>query len=145
MKGKILGWIYLYYYLADFIFSIIATFVSALEPASNMVSVILALFSVVILIIACVGVVKPRVIFIILSFYYLLLNVFGMGLGIALVVRYGPEVADKKISISYLAEQFSWYMPVHWILIALGILLSFYGIVFYMKHQTDQPLSGTES
>jgi hypothetical protein len=128
---KALGRIFLIVYALDAVLGLVASFVWDLETASNGVSCVVLIFAVVVLILACLKRVRPQVVFLVLSGYYLLMSAFGMLLGFALVSKLGPQAAQQPelMTLKSLGEQFGWYWPVHWVLMGVWLLVSAYGLL----------------
>jgi hypothetical protein len=142
---RIFGWIYI------IIFSIGAVLglVTALAPgiqgiSSSIISILVIILSILVFILACMGKLKPRKIFLFLSGYYFLTIIYGIVVGVLMVIKLGTEtVMSGEATPDLLRETFTWFGPVSWILIIASLLLSIYGIVGYLKRPeaTEQPIS----
>ncbi len=134
---RIFGWIYI------IIFSIYAVLVivEALTPGiavtqiiTGTMGILLIILSIVVFILACIGKLLPRKIFLFMSGYNLLTIIFGMVVGILLVVKVGAEkVMSEGSTQDLIRETFTWIGPVSWILNIVYLLLAIYGIMGYLK------------
>jgi len=121
------GLIYLIAYLADCIVSIIATLMPMAEGLSNVISSILSLCAILVIVLSCLGKLRPRRTFLVLSIFYVCMIAFGIVLGILLAIDLGPDIATQEITIQFLHEHFTWYPCVHWSLLIMWTAIAIYG------------------
>lgn len=123
--------------LLDGLVSFAATARSDLEPLSNVLSTAVLLASTVVLIFALIGRLHPKAVFAGVATAYLAVAAFGFVIVAALAAKLGPEklgeLGNQQISVSYIAQQLPWYMPVHWVLITVVTLAGAGGLVLYLK------------
>jgi hypothetical protein len=143
MQMQKLGWFFIAAYCVDALFSLAATFFPVLETPCNFYSMLMILFGVVVLIFTCMGSLRPkRVFFVMLGFNGLSL-VFGIFLGVMLLIEYGPEAQNQTVNIAFYRETFPWYWSAHWIFMMLWLAVCAYGVTAYalfMKKITPPPL-----
>ncbi len=133
---KTIGRAYLIAYALDAFLSVAASFSPGLEPLSNIVSTVVIIFTLGVFILALLNRLTNRKLFIVLSGFYLLMTAFGFVLALALLARSGPEMAQRtNISIASLSEQFAWYGPTHWVLLALWTCLALYGLTQFKNEE----------
>ena len=130
------GWIY----LVVFCINAVLVLVEAVSPGIGVVQIIagaagivIIILSIVVFILACMGKLIPRKVFLFLSVYYLLTVVYGMVMGILLVMKIGAEKAMSGSTVDLLRETFPWLGPVAWVLNIACLLLAIYGIMGYLK------------
>jgi hypothetical protein len=141
---KTFGWIYIVAYCIDALGSLVAILTPRMEGVSNIISTLVALLSIVVLILAYMGKLKPRKIFLIMSGFYMAMLGVGIVIAVLLAAKLGPSVASQEITLAFLREQFAWYNPVQWIIIIIWLLVSAYGIQAYRKVEwpTEQEATG---
>lgn len=122
------GLLYLIAYLLDCVGSILGTLLPAFEPLSDAVSILVSLCTLVVFVLACVGKLRPRRVFLALSIFYILLLVFGMVLGVMLVLATYQKTFSGEVTIQTLFQQFPWYPAVHWALMVVWFALAVWGL-----------------
>lgn len=144
-KVKTFGWIYIITYCIDVLVGLVSSFVPQMELTSNIISVPVSLMSIVVLILACIGIMTPRRIFLAMSGLYMLLMGFGLVLAVLLIAKVGPEMASQEMSLAFLRDQFAWYGPVHWALMIVWLSIAAYGFMAYRKAMctTEQSQNAT--
>jgi hypothetical protein len=140
---RLLGWIYLGGYALDAGLSLVSLLEPSLLLASNVVSVSILCFTIVVFILACLGKLTPRKVFLVLSGYYFLLTGFGVVLGVLLLFQIGPQgLENMEITPQVLSQQFPWHEPIQWGLLAVWLCLAAWGFVLYSKSlPTEHPLN----
>lgn len=141
---RIFGWIYIIIFSMSAVLGLVAALAPGIQIISSIIGILVIILSIVVFILACMGKLKPRKIFLFLSGYYFLTIIYGMVAGVLMVIKLGPEtVISGGATPDLLRETFTWFGPVRWILIIACLLLSIYGIVGYLKGQqtTEQPIS----
>ena len=137
---RIFGWIYI------IIFSINAVLVlaDAVTPGTSFIRIItgvtgivIIILSIVAFILACMGRFRPRKVFLFLSGYYLLTVIYGIVMGILLVMKVGVEKVMSGSTPDLLQETFTWLVPVGWVLNIATLLLAVYGIIGYLKKPVE--------
>ncbi|HYV36538.1 MAG TPA: hypothetical protein VE988_12575 [Gemmataceae bacterium] len=135
---KTVGWIYLVAYALDAVLSLISSYVPGFLLASNVVSTVVVLFTLVAFVLACVGQLKPRKVFIILACFYCLVLGFGLIIGVLLVVQLGPQkLQGADINPQFFRQTFAWFEPVHLALQAVWLCLAAYGLVAYARRKAE--------
>ena len=141
---RIFGWIYIIIFSISAVLGLVAALVPGIQIISSIIGLPVIILSIVVFILACMGKLKPRKIFLFLSGYYFLTLIYAMVVGVLMVIKLGPEtVVSGGATPDILRETFTWFGPVNWILIIACLLLSTYGILGYFKRQetTEQPIS----
>jgi len=141
---KTFGWIYIIAYCVDALVGLVASFVPQMETLSNIISSPVSLLSIVVLILACIGKLTPRKIFLAMSGLYMFMIGFGIVLGVLLVAKLGPSIASQEMTLAFFREQFTWYGPVHWAFMVVWLLMAAYGVQAYRtaKWPTEQSPGG---
>jgi hypothetical protein len=135
---RTVGWVYLAGYALDASLSVIASYLPGFLLVSNGISMVIAAFTLVTFILACLGQLKPRRIFLVLSGYYFLVLGFGFILAILLAIHLGPrKLQGTDINPQFLRQQFPWFEPVQLTLLALWLCLVVYGFVAYTRANVD--------
>jgi type IV pilus assembly protein PilA len=129
------GWIYIIAFCIDAVMSLVALLVPGAEIPSGIISTLVVILSIVVFILACIGKLRPRKTFLILSGFILLLTCSGIVIGILLVVKSigEPSALQQAPTVDLLHEQFPWMIPLQWIFVIADLLLSVYGILTYRK------------
>jgi hypothetical protein len=128
---RVLGIVYLIGYLIDSSLSVVAAFIPWLEGISDAVSLLLSVATIVVLVLACMNKIRPRVFFLLASSYDLFM--VGTGFVLAIVLRFKlgargfQQVLDEP-GIEVLNRQFPWHNFFHWTLLAIWMLLGIYGV-----------------
>jgi hypothetical protein len=126
------GIIYVIAFLIDALVSILATFVPAAEGASNAITFLVTIGTVITFVLVCINKLQPRWYFIITSGFYVFMMACGVVLGVALAFKMGPqamlEQTSKGSTFVLLRQQFSWYIFVHWTLLTIWTALGLYGV-----------------
>jgi hypothetical protein len=92
------------------------------------------LFTIVVFVLACVGQLKPQMVFLILAGYYFLMLGFGLAVTMLLAVQLGPQnLQGIDVSPSFLRQQFPWFGPVLVAMLVLWVCLAVYGVVAYAR------------
>ena len=140
---KIFGWIYLIIFCLAAVLGLIDRFAPALEGLSSIIGILVFLLSIVVFILACIGKLKPRKIFLIPSVYQFLILGFGMIVGVLLLVKLGVEGLSEGVTPELMSEQFPWVDPVQWIMIIIYLCVGAYCLLAYSKAQEtiEQPTS----
>ena len=130
---RVLGIVYLIGYLIDSSLSVVAAFIPWLEGISDAVSLLLSVAAIVVLVLACMNKIRPRVFFLLASSYDLFM--VGTGFVLAIVLRFKlgargfQQVLDEPgTGIEVLNRQFPWHNFFHGTLLAIWMLLGMYGI-----------------
>ena len=139
---KPLGWIFLGGYALDAVLSLIASYVPGPLFASNVISSVMILFTIVVFILAIFGKMAPRVVFLSLCGYYFFMLAFGFVVSIVLLAKLGPDkFLSVEVSPQFLRQQFDWLGPVHLTLLFVWLFLASYGLVSYARHKVrTEPL-----
>jgi hypothetical protein len=135
-KGKTMktfAWIYIVAYCIDALVFIIATFVPEAENLFSIISGPFMFLNIAVFILACIGKMKPRIIFLIMSGIYMLILLLGISMVIQLVAKFGPSVTSQNLTIAFLSEQFPSYYTVRWVIMIVSLLTAGYGIHTYRK------------
>ena len=141
---RIFGWIYIIIFSIGAVLGLVAALAPGVQIMSSIIGILIIILSIVVFILACMGKLKPRKIFLFLSGYYFLTIIYGIVVGVLMVIKVGPEtVMSGEATPDLLRETFTWFGPVSWVLIIACLLLSIYGIVGYLKgpEATEQPIS----
>jgi len=125
------GWIYIGVFGLDALFSILALLFTPLETISNVISTPLGMVSVGVFILGCIGELRPRGLFLLLSGYYLFMLGIGIVLAVMLVIRLGPSTNPALASTAFLHEEFPWFVPIHWALILLMAAMTAISLFIY--------------
>ena len=128
-----LGWIYIVCYCIDALMSLVATLVPSVEMASNLISMMMVLFGVLVLVFTCMDSLRPRKVFIVMLSFNALMLLFGVILGVLLFAVYGLEAGNMDITIQTYGDTFAWYWPVHWSFMTLWIAVCGYAAVAYSR------------
>ena len=142
---KTFGFIYLIAYLLDAIVSIAAVFVPTLEYTSNLISTPLGILAVVVFFLVLFNRLKPKILFLILSSYYISMLFYGVILGVAIAIKLGPKVANQSVGESFLREHFSWYGHVEMAILFLWLFIAVIGLYRYYKIQAQQGAAANAS
>src|ERR1051325_4332684 len=135
---RILGWIYLGGYALDAGLSLLASYMPELLPASNFLSTMISVFTIVAFLLALFSQLAPQKLFLVLTGYYFLLLAFGFGLGILILAELGPQKAQGiDVNPQFLRQQFGWYEPVHLTLNLLWFCLAVYGLLRYASNKVN--------
>lgn len=141
---RTLGWIYLAGYALDAGMSVIATYMPGALPSRNFISTIIILSTIVAFVLACLGLLKPRKIFLVLSGYYFLMIGFGIVVGMLLAVQFSPQQLQAlDVNPQFLTQQFPWFEPVNLALLVLWPCLAVYGLVAYSGANANVEPGGT--
>ena len=131
---RTLGWVYLAGYALDAGLSVIASYVPDVMLASNVISTINLLFTTVAFVLACLGKLKPRKIFFLLTGYYFLVLGFGFAVGILLALQLGPQnLQGVDVNPQFLRQKFPWFEPLHLTLLFMWTCLAVYGLMSYAQ------------
>jgi type IV pilus assembly protein PilA len=133
------GWIYIIAFCIDAVMSLVALLVPGAEIPSSIISTLVIILSIAVFILACIGKLPPRKIFLILSGFVLLLTCFGIVIAILLVVKSvgDPSALQQGPTADLLREHFAWVIPLQWVFVIAELLLSVYGILAYRKAKIE--------
>jgi hypothetical protein len=133
MMQKI-GSVYLILFGCDAALAVVASFVEPLAAHSNILSTIVIIASLIVLILSIINKLQPKKVFLLLSIGYLVVSIFvGTAIGVLLVIKVGAEGVPLNVTPQYLSMHFTWYWPVHWVLVIFLCVLAFVGIKGFMK------------
>jgi hypothetical protein len=139
---KTLGWVYLVCYLLDAAFSWVATYVPVLAPVSNMVSLAVAAFSVLVFVFALVGALQPRIVFVALAGYYFVMMLFGTAVYVAYAIQEGPTaLQNAALDPELMKQAFTWFEPVHLTTLTIWVALAIVGMIAYARG--NQPVAAS--
>lgn len=132
---RIFGWIYIIAFGVDAFFSWIASMAPSWETFSNMISTPLSFVSFAVFILCCIGELKPRVVFFLLSGYYMMSFLFGIVLMVLVMIRYPGELQATDISLAFYREEFAWFGGVLNILLVIMLSLSVLALILYSTYK----------
>jgi hypothetical protein len=139
---RTLGWIYLAGYALDAGLSAIASYAPGLVLASNLISTLMMLFTIVAFVLAVLGKLKPRKVFLALSGYYFFMLGFGFVLGVLLAVELGPQkLQGVDFNPQFLRQHYPWFEPVQLALLFVWTCLALYGLMSYGNSKGDSQQS----
>jgi hypothetical protein len=128
-----LGWVYIVAFCFDALLGLVASLHPPLEMASNLVSVVMIPFGILILIFISMDSLRPRKVFVPMLAFYVLSLLLGVCLGVLVLLRYGASATNLDTSIAFYGEEFAWYWPVHWFFMLLWLAISAYAVVAYAR------------
>lgn len=132
-----LGWVYIVCYCIDALMSLVASLVPTVELASNLFSMVMVFFWVLILIFVCMDSLRPRKVFAVMLSFNMASLLFGVFLGVMLFTVHGMAVGNMDITIQTYGDTFAWYWPVHWVFMTLWIAVCGYAVVGYSKFMAN--------
>jgi hypothetical protein len=133
------GWGLFIGHLIDVLFSVAATLVSALEGASNLFSMVIMLYTVIMLIFAVMGRVRPRRPFIVISVFGAFMLVFGIYVAVALLMECGPEVFSGHMTIQDMGGLLPWYWAFHWSMLGCWLVLAVATLADFVLNKPAPP------
>jgi hypothetical protein len=123
VRMRFLGVAYLLGVVGDGAFSMVAIAVPALEGASDTLSTAMFAFSAIVLVLAIIGRLRPRLVFIVPVLLYGLFAVIGVVLAVAVIVKTGGKRLSDDFGLQDVVALFPWFGPVSWVLLALMMVI----------------------
>ena len=144
---KVFGWIYIIFFCINAVLSLfnaISPGMTGIQIINGVTGVVIIILSIIVFILSCIGKLMPRKVFLLLPGYYFFTIVYGIIIGILLVMKVGAEkMMAGGATPELLSETFTWFTPVSWIMNITCLLLAIYGILIYLKSTgaTEQPIT----
>ena len=130
---RIFGWIYIIIFSIGAVLGLLAEFFPGIQKI-NYIGTPLLILSIVVFILACIGKLTPRKIFLFLSGFELFTVIFGVFTIVLLFAKFGlSKMGSGEVTQEVIRDTFTWLDPVSWVLIIVALLLSVYGILAYQK------------
>jgi hypothetical protein len=127
------GWFFIIAYCIDAVVSPVATFTPAARSASSVIGYVLIPLCVVVFVLACMGKLRPRLVFIIPTCFYFFLIVVWRALNAILMAMVMKESFITLMDIVY--------NVVVWPLVILNLIIAAYIFIAYRRAQSPAEIT----
>jgi hypothetical protein len=115
---RYVGLAYLLGFVGDGALSMLAIAVPSVEGVSDTFSAVMFVFSAIVLVLAIMGRLKPRIAFLAPVGVYAAFTVVAMALVAAMLVKTGGRSLPDELSLQYVVAVLPWFGPLNWVLLA---------------------------
>jgi hypothetical protein len=120
---RFVGLAYLVGVVGDGALSMLSMAVPALEGASDAFSTLMFVFRAIVLVLALIGRLKPRVVFLVPVVLYAAFTAMGVALAVAVTVKTGGKRLSEDFGLQDIVAVFPWFGPVNWVLLTLTMAI----------------------
>jgi hypothetical protein len=120
---RFVGLAYLVGVVGDGALSMLAMAFPALEGASDAFSILMLVLSAIVLVLAIIGRLKPRVVFFVPVVLYGALTATAVALAMAVTVKTGGKRLSEDFGLHDIVALFPWVGPVNWVVLTLMMVI----------------------